>query len=245
MINLIKVDATESTNSFLKELVRNKTIHKTTCVWAKHQTNGKGQMGNTWLAKSGLNLTFSIYTPISNELAKHTIAINLISALSVFKALKQFSLPLLHIKWPNDIMSANKKIGGILIENTYKNGACNGSIIGIGLNINQDKFENLPQASSLKIITSNTFDLEQILNSILMKFETSLKNYDSTNFNLLKKQFEAALFRKGKASTFIKNDQNTRFTGIIQGISNCGKLIVLEEDNLINQYNLKEIRLLF
>ncbi len=245
MINLIKVDATESTNSLLKELVRDKTIHKITCVWTQHQTKGKGQMGNTWLAKSGLNLTFSIYTPISDDLAKHAIAINLISALSVFNALKQFSLPLLHIKWPNDIMSANKKIGGILIENIYKNGACSGSIIGIGLNVNQDDFENLPQASSLKKITSNTFNLEQILNSILMKFETSLKDYTSIHFNLLKKQFEAALFRKGKASTFIKNNQNTSFTGIIQGISNCGKLIVLEEDNLVNQYNLKEIRLLF
>lgn len=245
MINLIKVDATESTNSLLKEFVRSKTVTTLSCIWAKNQTNGRGQMGNQWNAKAGQNLTFSIYTPISIELTAYNIAINLLTALSVFNTLKQFNLPQLYIKWPNDIMSANKKIGGILIENLYQNGVSSGSIIGIGLNVNQVSFEGLPYASSLKKITSNTFNLQSLLLDILNNFEQALTSYTSSNFNCLKLEYEKRLFRNGKASTFIKNEGNTRFTGIIQGISNAGKLIVLEEDEIINHYALKEIRLLF
>lgn len=245
MINLIKVDATASTNNLLKEFVRSKTVTKLSCLWAKNQTKGRGQMGNQWNSENGLNLTFSIYTPISIELSKHNIAVNLLTALSIYNSLETLNLPQLYIKWPNDIMSANKKIGGILIENLYQNGTYSGSIIGVGLNVNQINFKNLPLASSLKKITSNTFELKTLLESILDNFEQALISYQSTNFKLLKTKYETYLFRKGKASTFIKNKDNSPFIGIIQGITNLGKLIILEEDQIINHYNLKEIRLLF
>ena len=245
MINLIKVDATESTNSLLKEFVRSKTVTTLSCVWTKNQTKGRGQMGNQWKAESGSNLTFSIYAPSSSEFTQHNIAINLISALSIFNVLKQYNLPQLYIKWPNDIMSANKKIGGILIENLYQNGTCSGSVIGIGLNVNQITFKGLPNASSLRKITLKTFDLKNLLEDILRNFETALASYRSSDFKILKQEYEKCLFRKGKASTFAKNNETILFTGIIQGISNSGQLIILEENQIINHYNLKEIRLLF
>lgn len=245
MINLIKVDATASTNSLLKAFVRSKTVTTPSCIWAKTQTEGRGQMGNQWKAESGLNLTFSIYTPISKELSKHNIAINLLSALSIYTTLETLNLPQLYIKWPNDIMSANKKIGGILIENLYQNGVYSGSIVGVGLNVNQISFKNLPLASSLKKITSNTFELKSLLENILNNFDQALVSYQSTNFKLLKLEYETCLFRKGKASTFIKNKDSSPFTGVIQGITDEGKLIVLEEDQITNHYNLKDIKLLF
>ena len=66
----------------------------------------------------------------------------------------------LSVKWPNDILSANKKIGGILIENTVKGKKINNSIIGIGLNVNQEKFpDSLKNVTSLKKITNKEFDL--------------------------------------------------------------------------------------
>jgi len=141
VINLIKVNATGSTNSYLKALVKSKTLFYPTCVWAKNQTKGKGLMGNTWEVEAGKNLTFSVYLPISSAMAEHPIAINLITTLSIYNTLKLLNIPQLYIKWPNDIMSVNKKIGGILIENNYQNGVFNESIVGIGINVNQLNFD--------------------------------------------------------------------------------------------------------
>jgi len=245
VINLIKVDAIGSTNCFLKELINNKTINQTTCVWAKNQTNGRGQMGNSWNVEGEKNLTFSVYMPINDALAKNIIAINLITSLSIFKVLKLLNIPQLYIKWPNDIMSANKKIGGILIENNYQNGALSDSIIGIGINVNQEKFKNLPYAGSLKLSTQKEFDLETLLNQILKRLEKSFTNYNSIDFSNLKKEFESVLFRKGKASSFTKANCNSIFTGIIKGITNDGRLIVLKEDNITQEFSLKEISLLY
>jgi len=245
VIDIIKVNAIGSTNGFLKELVKSKTVTQTTCLWTKKQTNGRGQMGNSWQTEDEKNLTFSIYTPIILPFIQNPITINLLTTLCIYKVLKLINIPQLYIKWPNDIMSVNKKIGGILIENTYQNGVLSGSIIGIGLNVNQEKFKNLPQASSLKKITNHQFDIELLLKQILNQFEKTFFTYDNIHFSSLKETYEAMLFRKGKPSSFIKTDTNLMFTGIIRGITNNGKLIVLEEDNITNLYNLKEIRLLY
>ena len=76
--------------------------------------------------------------------------LNMIVSLKMIRILKKYSIPKLSIKWPNDILSENKKIAGILIETSLKNGRLNDFIIGIGLNVNQKTFKNLPNATSIK-----------------------------------------------------------------------------------------------
>ena len=71
----------------------------------------------------------------------------MVMSLAIVKALERLNIPKLSIKWPNDILSANKKICGVLIENVIKQNQLESSIIGIGLNVNQNKFDNLPQAA--------------------------------------------------------------------------------------------------
>lgn len=245
MISLIKVNAIGSTNDFLKNLVREKKNTSPTCVWAKNQFYGRGQMGATWESESGKNLTFSIFIPALKYVCTPTIALNFITSYCIYNELKKLKLPQLYIKWPNDIVSVNKKIGGILIENTYRNKTITGSIVGIGLNVNQTKFKNLPKASSIKTILEKEIDLEVLLNDILTSFEKLISNYESSQFSKVKLEYENFLFRKGKASTFVKTDGTVKFTGIIQGVTNEGKLIIEEEDQLIKKYNLKEITLLY
>jgi BirA family biotin operon repressor/biotin-[acetyl-CoA-carboxylase] ligase len=73
-------------------------------------------------------------------------------AVCVVASLEIYNIPKLSIKWPNDIMSSNFKIGGILIENSLKSDGCCFFCRGLGLNINQTNFDNLPKASSLAVI---------------------------------------------------------------------------------------------
>ncbi|WP_010520739.1 biotin--[acetyl-CoA-carboxylase] ligase [Aquimarina agarivorans] len=240
-MKIIKVDATPSTNSFLKELLRKQNIIKPTCVWTKAQTNGRGQRGSKWQSESGKNLTFSVFF-VTNEAIKATpFVLNMLTTLSIKKVLNRYNLPQLKIKWPNDILSANKKIGGILIENSYQNGVLSETVIGVGININQEDFTGLPKASSVKNLIGISLSLEGILDEILNSLETFFKNYQEEDFEKVKRDFEAVLFRNKKPSTF--EVSGNQFVGIIQGVSNGGLLKVLQQDNCLNYYDVKEIAL--
>lgn len=240
-MKIIKVDAIDSTNTFLKEALRNKTLNTPTCVWAKNQTDGRGQRGAQWTSKPGLNLTFSVFYPVPSVVQNTPFVINMLTTIAVYRVLANYKLTNLRIKWPNDILSANKKIGGVLIENSYQNGVLSGTVIGVGLNVNQEEFENLPKASSIKNILGVSLSLEELLHEILEVLTTSLNTYSEVDFKSVKSKFETLLFRNKKPSTFIA--EGVDFTGIIQGVTVCGKLCVLQEDNILNQYDLKQIQL--
>src|SRR4051812_14072234 len=115
-MKLIKLDAIDSTNDFLKSLSSQDELENFTVVTAENQTKGKGQMGAKWQSESGKNLIMSVLVKdflFDNE---QVFNLSIIVATSVIEVLKTFDIPELSIKWPNDIMSYTKKIGGILIE---------------------------------------------------------------------------------------------------------------------------------
>ena len=166
-MKLIKLDAIDSTNEFLKGLSNRQEIQNFTVVTAQTQLKGKGQMGSKWDSQSGKNLIMSVLVKdflFDNETVFN---LNVVISLAVIRSLKNYNIPELSVKWPNDIMSANKKIGGILIENSIKGDGTITSIVGLGLNVNQTEFENLPRASSLALICNANFDKEEILFSIV------------------------------------------------------------------------------
>ncbi len=161
-MNIIKLDAIDSTNSYLKKIILNKDVSDSTIVTAKFQTKGKGQLGTNWQSEDSKNLIFSIYKKDLGIKVKDQFIISIIVSLALIKTLKKNNLPNLRIKWPNDIMSNNKKICGILIENIVKEKHVKHTIIGIGLNVNQTIFDNLPNASSIKNLTGTTHNKDEI-----------------------------------------------------------------------------------
>ena len=242
-MNIIKLDATDSTNSFLKEMVVGGVVTDYTVVVAEHQTNGRGQMGTVWDSDKGKNLMFSLFKDLSMHDVEFPFYINMAICLAVFKTLKALNIPNLSIKWPNDILSADKKICGILIENVIKN-RLNSTIIGIGINVNQTKFNNLPKASSIKNITGVHYNLDEILNSIIRNTKHYSLLLEQEKYDVVKDEYENNLFRKNKPSTF-KNADGELFSGFIKGVTKYGKLQVILEDEIIKKFDLKEITLLF
>jgi BirA family biotin operon repressor/biotin-[acetyl-CoA-carboxylase] ligase len=153
------------------------------------------------------------------------------------------NIPDLSIKWPNDIMSYNKKIGGILIENSIRSEETIVSIVGLGLNVNQTNFENLPKASSLALLCNTYFNKEELLLMIIenLKKKLVLWNQFSDRFW---REYTDRLFRKGVPMAFSnQNDQN--FMGIIEGVSAIGKLQILLEDDSVAEFDVKEIAMLY
>ena len=157
-MKLIKLDAIDSTNDFLKSLASQDELDNFTVVTAENQTKGKGQMGSKWQSESGKNLIMSVLVKEFLYDNEQVFNLSVIVSLAVIDALKSLNIPDLCIKWPNDIMSYNKKVGGILIENTIKSDGRIVSVVGIGLNVNQTNFDHLPNASSLAVICKTQFD---------------------------------------------------------------------------------------
>jgi BirA family biotin operon repressor/biotin-[acetyl-CoA-carboxylase] ligase len=242
-MKLIKLDAIDSTNEFLKGLSMKQELTNFTVVSAEKQTKGKGQMGSLWESEEGKNLIVSVFIKNSLLNVNEIYNLNIAIALSVVTALEVYNIPELSIKWPNDIMSYNFKIGGILIENSLKSDGSISSVVGLGLNINQLHFNNLPNASSLAVICEAEFDKQEVLLGIIDDIKT--------NINLVQQQPETLwlkyidrLFKKGVPMPF-KDASNTNFMGIIQGVSAIGKLRVLLEDDSIAEYSVKEIKMLY
>jgi len=242
-MNIIKLDAIDSTNSYLKKIILNKDVSDSTIVTAKFQTKGKGQLGANWESEDSKNLIFSIYKKDLGIKVKDQFIISIIVSLALIKTLKKNNLPNLCIKWPNDIMSDNKKICGILIENIVKEKHIKHAIIGIGLNVNQTIFDNLPNASSIKNLTGTTHNKDEILKELANNINKCFEMLYSSSSEIIFKKYEELLYRINKPSTF-KNLKGENFTGFIKGVTKLGKLNVMLDDNKLESFDLKEISIL-
>ncbi|WP_293895957.1 biotin--[acetyl-CoA-carboxylase] ligase [Flavobacterium sp.] len=239
---LIKLNAIDSTNDFLKHLFKESAVEDYTIVIAKEQTKGKGQMGAKWISEPGKNLIMSVLVKGIQPNNHNIYDFNIAVAVSVLQVLKNIQIPNVAIKWPNDIMADSKKVAGILIENIIKPDGSFTAIIGIGLNLNQTNFENLPQATSLKCITGKTYEQEAI--AILIKDSLEVNSVTLKNHpDSLWKEYDDSLFKKDYPSPFEDKNGN-RFMGIIKKVTRDGKLEVMLDDDRTMHFEVKELKML-
>jgi len=172
---------------------------------------------------------------------QYSFYLNCAISLAVYTVLNRYIKKKLKVKWPNDILSSNKKLCGILIENTVSNGKIVNAVIGVGLNVNQERFPvSLPRATSLKMVTSNTYNTALILDELIAAIRVHMNLINTEKFSFLKSNYEAALYRKGEPAMY-KNDSYGNFLGKILGITYQGKLIVELENETLEKFDLKEI----
>jgi len=243
-LKVIKLNATESTNTYLKSLCREIEVADGLVVVTKKQTKGRGQMTNSWSSKTGQSLTFSMFKRFDNLLIQDTAVITFAVSLAIKEALQRFAIPKVTIKWPNDIMSYNKKVAGILIENQLNRDKVTSSIIGIGLNVNETEFSSLPRASSLKLITGIEYNLEELLTKVSETMLLQIKKISFKKYAALKLEYEASLYRKDAVTVF-ETPTGKRFNGVIKGVTTEGELCVENEAEMIEKFQLKEIKMLF
>jgi BirA family biotin operon repressor/biotin-[acetyl-CoA-carboxylase] ligase len=239
-MSIIKLNATDSTNTHLKQLALSQVLDDFTVVSTDLQFKGRGQMGAEWVSDSGKNLTISVLKKLKNFHIQNQFNLNCIVSLALYDVLYELKVPNLSVKWPNDILSGNQKICGILIENILKGKFIHMTILGIGLNVNQIDFSNLERASSLKLLLGSDFNLDELRTKTLDK----LKSYFELSPEGLKSKYEEILFRKDKPSTF-ESPKNEKFTGFIRGVDTVGKLVIELEDSVMKKFDLKEVKLLY
>lgn len=243
-MSIIKLNAIDSTNDFLKDLMRNQSIENFTTVVANSQTKGRGQMGTQWQSEDGKNLIMSSLIKDFDICIDDVFVLNCLVSVAIVKALNELKVPKLSIKWPNDIMSDTKKIAGILIENSIKPDSTFVSVVGIGLNVNQKHFVELPNASSMLIQTEKEFDLDSVLETVLLQLNYYYELVKDRKVDELWDLYHQYLFKKEVPVVFEDNEEK-RFMGMINQVNRQGKLEVRLEDDSIQTYTIKEIKMIY
>ena len=177
--NIIHLDVVDSTNNYLKENYKNLTEY--TIVYADSQISGKGRMGRKW-SSSSKNLEFSILLKPKFE---NISLLSLLFGLAVSNTIDKYIKS--EIKWPNDIMVEDKKICGMLAESIVSD-KIEAYIMGVGININEDKFEGELnyKATSLKLLLNKDFDIKQILDEFIINFDILYQKYLNNDYSFLK-----------------------------------------------------------
>ncbi len=243
-MRIVKVNATASTNSYLREFCRSMRIREDILLWTDHQFAGRGQRGATWESEPFKNLTFSVFKRARLLPIDKQFYITMAASLAVFELLKELKVERLSVKWPNDILAGNRKLCGILIESVVKNNKLDAVIIGVGLNVNQILFEHAPKATSLKLETDIDYELPELIIKVSQLFEKYVNRITKGDFEQIKADYESKLFKKDKPALFSDLSGN-HFNGMIKGVSHMGKLILQHEDDSHHNYGSKELKMLY
>lgn len=229
-----------SSNDLLAQLGREKSLPEGFVLVTGYQTAGKGQQGNSWESEPGQNLMCSVYLKPVFLHAEQQYHLNKAIALGIYDALSELSDKQFFIKWPNDILSDRKKVCGILVENSIRNTVIQDSIVGIGINVNQDQFVS-PAATSLKMLNKRSFELSDVLESVLEHLEYRYLQLRAKQWSALERDYLQHLYGLNQKLQF--KAEGKIFDGIIKGVDMHGRLM-LEQEGVMKYYGLKEISLL-
>ena len=236
---IIVLNEVESTNNYASQLILTKAAEEGTIVLTQFQKNGRGQAGNLWESEAEKNLlaTIILYPQFLN--AGKQFVLSKIISLSLVEFLKSKTSNV-SIKWPNDIYVGNKKIAGILIENSIKGNNLYSSLLGIGLNLNQVKFlSDAPNPISLKQITGEEYNADSVAVEVSKSILNWYKKIETGNFYEINSAYFSHLFRGEKWAKYSKN--GNIFEAKIVGIGEFGQLQLEKKGGDIEELMFKEV----
>jgi BirA family biotin operon repressor/biotin-[acetyl-CoA-carboxylase] ligase len=237
-----KYGETGSTNEELNRLLENEILEEGTIVSTEYQTAGKGYQGNSWSSQKGKNLLFSILLKPEFLSPEKTFHLSRIISLSVIDILDKQGLKA-EIKWPNDILIGSSKICGILIENAISGNKILHAVVGIGLNVNQDKFDReIPSPTSLCLEKGCHSDRDFLIEDFRSALESWYQVLLTGNENKIMDEYHKRLYLVDRSARYSdgKNDFRASILKVLPG----GELEVLTEVGDTRRFGFKEIEYL-
>jgi BirA family biotin operon repressor/biotin-[acetyl-CoA-carboxylase] ligase len=236
--NMLILDSVDSTNNYAMALLQKREIDAEIAVFAKEQTHGKGRRGRQWMSKKFENIIMSVVVQLQWLSISRQFDLSVAVALSCFDLFEKYILGNLFIKWPNDIFINDSKAGGILIENVIKGNIWQWAVIGIGLNINQQNFEEeILKASSLRIETGKEYNVIELANKLHLILLARIEQLKAGDFEKMLEEYNSHLYARGKMVKLKK--QNVLFETTILGVSQFGQLIT--KDSVERKFNFDEV----
>lgn len=242
--NLIKLSAVDSTNNYLKVLVsKSEPLPEGTVIMADNQFAGRGQQQNIWQSEPGKNLTFSLYLkPVFLPVQKQFL-LNMAISIALNDALVEVLGAEVKVKWPNDLYFQQEKLGGILIENILSGHTYKSSIIGIGLNVNQQLFPKalIGRATSIFQILHKDVNLVALLAVICSHIESQYLKLRAGQYLSLQEEYLKRLYQFKESGHYKYNGQV--FEGMITAVTDQG-MLVISSGGKEQAYNFKELEFL-
>jgi BirA family transcriptional regulator, biotin operon repressor / biotin---[acetyl-CoA-carboxylase] ligase len=235
-------DTLNSTNSYLVERSQNNAPSGFIC-FAEHQTAGKGRRGRHWVSPYGNNIYMSILWRFQQSGIASTSGLSLAMGVAVIRALKQLNINEVGLKWPNDIYSQGKKLGGILIEVSGEaDGPCT-AVIGLGLNLflPETQAQSITQAWTdlTKITGGNPLIRNKLAGAILNHILSILNGFDQVGIKAYLDEWRSYDCLKGHMATLYISQQQIK--GIVEGIDENGLLLIKRADGSIQAFASGEV----
>jgi BirA family biotin operon repressor/biotin-[acetyl-CoA-carboxylase] ligase len=234
-------DQIDSTNRYLVECSQNNGLSGSVC-FAEYQTAGKGRRGRQWVSPYGSNIYLSILWRFQQGPAAIS-GLSLAIGVAVIRALKQHQISDIGLKWPNDIYSQGKKLGGILVEVSGEtDGPCS-AVIGLGLNLflPETQAEGITQAWTdlSKITGQSQLSRNQLAGILLNHLLPVIAEYESAGIKAYLDEWRSYDCLSGKSATLFIGQQ--QFEGIVQGIDDNGMLLIKRPDGNVQTFASGEV----
>ena len=215
------VESLVSTNTYAQSLAKESPA-KSFAVLAERQTSGRGRRGRQWQSPYAENLYLSLVVPITGGL-RQLEGISLVVGLAVLNTLKAFGIKDAGVKWPNDVLVADKKIAGVLLELSGDPADCASLVIGIGLNVNMQEDSAITQAwTSMAVELGALLDRNQVSIALLRQLNVTLERFFADSFSSFKCEWEADHLWQGKEALLSSGEHVIH--GTIMGVDDGGAL---------------------
>lgn len=236
---IYRFDALASTNTQMASMAA--SLGHGDVVVCREQTAGRGQRGNSWEAEPGRNLTFSLLLRPQVIMAKDAFIMSMAVSVGITKVLRKMLGRAVSVKWPNDIYVDDRKLAGILIENSFSGQNIGHAIVGIGLNVNQRVFRSdAPNPVSMANLAGEEFDLDGVLasvvNGILDEFNACEK---CGEYAELVKEYHSMLWRRKGVHSRHDCLTGEQITAAISHVEPSGHLVLAT--NPERTYAFKEV----
>ena len=235
-------------------------------LYTDDQQNGKGQMGNDWNSDVGKNITITIAFPLTPSQNIDFVQLNKALSVSILSPIQKRVSQSLFLKWPNDIVTESKKLGGLLMEITQINQQ-KFLLLGVGINVNQLDWQNQPKATSLAMIQGDAFDRDEVMDAILFSLDDIWKNrklLQADYSKLLWKIGEQVILEiqsdvrhaasetsvltgvgDGSALTYRIFSVGEQVQGLLMDVDQEGRIVIADADGKLLAFHHGQVRLQF
>ena len=238
--HIIQIDRVSSTNNYAAKLLNQTKIPFGAVIMAQFQDDGRGQRGAVWQSKSGENLLFSAILDGSLMKECPPFYLSKCVAVSIKDTLSYFLKHKIHLKWPNDVLVERRKIAGVLIESQWKGNNLFSSIIGVGLNVNQTHFEYGFDATSMKLLSANDYDLKEVLQVFCTKLNFNFNKLLSKEYSDLQQDYLSSIYKYNEKTHFKIGDQLEEV--VLKDVNENGMVSLEMLDGKIQEYNFSQAR---
>jgi BirA family biotin operon repressor/biotin-[acetyl-CoA-carboxylase] ligase len=232
------LDTVDSTNNYaMGQLHAGLATHG--MAWhAREQTAGKGQRGKSWQTGQDQNIAMSLIIEPVRLKTEQQFYLSMVVALAAQGFFAKYAGNEVKIKWPNDLYWRDRKAGGILIENIFHGREWKWAVVGIGINVNQDFFDqSLKNPVSLAQISGRTFNTEALARELHQKLMEKIAELYSRPIEALLAEYNALLY---KMNELVRLKKGTAvFETTIKNVTSLG--ILHTKDAIERQFNFGEV----